>query len=411
MLAEIMKEDEAVAEEVEAFFDDFDHRSRFFQSHFFNIAKAISQKAPVFRSPHYGGFSVVGNYALMQRVSQATSEFPNSGATQSVPPSLMPDLIPANINPPEHGFYRSALNPLFSPARMAKLEEDVEALAVSLLSRAIDAGEAELVRDFAMPLTGRTSLGLFGFEPEDWRKYNDPIHNATYTIGSVEERTAELQEYGRSIAATVAELVQDPNPDTIVGALCMFEKDGRRISQTEINNTINTLIIGGLGTTQAAISTSTVYLARNPDRRQELIDNPELIPAAVNEFIRVFSPTPFNGRKVEEDIEIEGHRFRAGETTLLFRSGANMDPAFIDRPYEVDFRRKSSRMLSFGLGPHMCLGQHLARIEFKAALRTLLRLAPDFELAEEGPTLPPNFGAAVAFTEVPLKFNKGRASA
>jgi len=407
MLAEIMKDDEAVADEVEAFFHNFDHRSEFFQTHFLNIAKAASQKAPALRSPLYGGFHVVSSFDLMQRVSQP-ADFLSSGWTQSVPRSLMPDLIPANYNPPEHGFYRAALNPLFSPSRIAKLQQEVEDLAAPLVSQAIDAGEAELVRDIAMPLTGRTSLGLFGFEPEDWRKYNDPIHNATYAIGTEQDRMVELRQYGENIAHTVAELIKDPAPDTVVGALCTFEKDGRRVSQEEINKTINNLIIGGLGTTQAAISTSTVYLARNPDRRQELIDNPELIPAAVNEFIRVFSPTPFSGREVAKDIEIGGHLFCAGEPMLMFRSAANWDPEFVDRPYEIDFRRKSSRMASLGIGPHMCLGQHLARVEFAAALRALLKLAPDFELADSGPKLPPNFGAGVAFIEVPLKFNRGR---
>ena len=137
MLAEMMKDDEAVAEQVEAFFEDFDHRSEFFQSHFYNIAKAASQKAPAFRSPHYGGFNVICSFSAMQKASQPEL-FPSSGPTQSIPKSQMPDLIPANYYPPEHGFYRSALNPLFTPARMAKLQEEVEALAISLVRDAVE---------------------------------------------------------------------------------------------------------------------------------------------------------------------------------------------------------------------------------------------------------------------------------
>ena len=405
MLAELESTSAESARDVGKFFEDFDHRSPFFQSHFYNIAKAVSHSAPVLRSERYGGFTVVGNYATMRKISEATSDFPSTSPTQSVPRSQMPELIPAVKNPPEHGFYRAALNPLFSPARIAKLEAEVEQLAEELLTHAIEAGRAELVGEIAMPLTGRTSLGLFGFEPEDWRKYNDPIHNATYTIGTEADREVELQEYGRSIAETVAELIRDPNPETVIGALASFEKDGRRITETEIANTVNNLIIGGLGTTQAVISTSTVFLARNPDRRQELIDNPDLLPSAVNELIRAFAPTPFSGREVARDIEVDGFQFRAGDAVLLFRSGANMDPTFIERPHEIDFQRKSSRMISLGLGPHMCLGQHLARLEFRIVLRTLLKLAPNYEVAEEGPKLPPNFGASMAFTEVPLRFN------
>jgi len=404
MLAEITRDNRVTPAAVEDFFQDFDHRSPFFQANLFDIARTAALKYPAFRSEHYGGFSVVSNYALMHKISMAPAEFPNDAGAQSIPQSAMPPLIPADINPPHHAFYRSALNPLFAPSRMARLEQDVEARAVAMVTQAIEAGEAELISDLALPFTGLTSFGLFGFDPQQWRRYAMPLHNATFALGSAEDRAAELEEYGSAIAATVAELVKDPDPATVIGALALYEQNGRRISTEEINNIVNTLVIGGLGTTQAAISTATVYLARNPERRQELIDHPERIPAAVNEFLRVFTPTIFNGRMVPRDIEIDGHLFRAGETTLLFRTAANLDPTFIERPYEIDFQRQSSRMVSFGLGPHMCLGQHLARLEFTVMLRTLLRLAPDYELAEE-PTLPPNFGTALAYATVPLRFS------
>jgi len=404
MFPEMMQEDEGASERVEAFLKDFDHRSRFFQSHFFNITKVIAEKAPVLTSHHHDGFKVVSGFSVTQKISATPQDFPSTNDTQSIPRSVaLPRLIPSTINPPEHGFYRSVLNPQFTPARLARLENEVEELTTSLLTRPIEAGKCELIRDVAMPLTGETSFGLFGFDPADWPVYNDALHNGTFEIGTLDERATGWRNYAEAAAATVGELIRDPKPDTVVGAMCAFEKDGRRLSESEISDVLNNLIIGGLGTTQAAIGTATVWLARNPDRRQELIDDPSLIPAAVNEFIRIFSPTPFSGRKVARDVEVAGHEFKEGEALLLFRSGSNMDPAFIDRPMEVDFHRKSSRLLSLGLGAHLCLGQHLARLEFGVYLRTLLKLAPDFELGGE-PQLPPNFGAAVAFTEVPLTF-------
>jgi len=407
MFPEMMQDDEGAAARVDAFLGDFDHRSEFFKSHFFNITKVIAQKAPVLESHHHEGFRVVSGFSVTQKISQAPQNFASTNDTQSIPRSVaLPRLIPSMTNPPEHGFYRSVLNPQFTPSALVRLEDEAEDLVTSLLLPAIEAGEAELIRDVAMVLTGKTSFGLFGFDPNDWPVYNDALHNGTYEIGTLEERADGWRRYAEAAAATVSELIKDPKPGTVIAAMCEYEKDGRRISEEEISDVLNNLIIGGLGTTQAAIGTATVWLARNPDRRQELIDNPDLIPAAVNEFIRIFSPTPFSGRKVVRDIEVEGHSFKEGEAVLLFRSGSNMDPAFIDRPGEVDFHRKSSRLLSLGLGPHLCLGQHLARLEFRVYLRTLLKLAPDFELGEEGPQLPPNFGSSVAFTEVPLRFKR-----
>ena len=409
MLAEMMQSDAGAAERVETFLADFDHRSSFFQSHFFNITRVIWDKAPVLESQRHDGFKVVSGFSVTQRISQSPGDFPSSNDTQSIPRSkALPRLIPSVTNPPEHGFYRSALNPQFTPARIGRLEEEVKARATELLTSAIEAGRAELIRDIAMPLTGLTSLGLFGVEPDDWPIYNDALHNGTYEIGTFEERQEGWQRYADAAAATVKERLRKPVPDTVIAALSAYEKDGRRLTEEEISEALNNLIIGGLGTTQAVMGTATVWLARNPERRQELIDHPELIPAATNEFIRVFSPAPFSGRTVARDIEVEGHQFREGEAVLLFRSGSNMDPAFIERPTEVDFRRSSSRLLSLGLGPHLCLGQHLARLELRVYLTTLLRLAPDFEVVDEGLRLPPNFGAGLAYTEVPMAFASRR---
>lgn len=408
MLREMMQDDEGASGRVDEFLHDFDHRSEFFKSHFFNITKVIAQKAPVLTSGRHGGFKVVSSYSVTQKVSAQPQNFISTSDTQSIPRSTaMPWLIPSMMNPPDHGFYRAILNPQFTPASIAKHEERAESLIRTLLNRAAEAGKIELIRDVAMPFTGRTSFNLFGFDPDDWPVYNDALHNGTYEIGTLVQRAAGWKAYADAAAATVGELIRHPRAGSVVAALCASEKDGRKLNEAEISAVMNNLIIGGLGTTQAAIGTATVWLARNPDRRKELIEDPTLIPAAVNEFIRAFSPSPFSGREVAQDTELEGFSFKKGEAVLLFRSGSNMDPAFIDRPMEIDFRRKSSRLLSLGLGPHLCLGQHLARLEFRVYLSVLLQLAPNFELDDDGPKLPPNFGASVAFTEVPIRFSRG----
>lgn len=389
--------------EIASFFENFDHHSTYFRDNYFNVLKYMVEKRPVFRATTYGGFGVVASYEAMRAVATDWKTFPNANEARVVPRTPLPTLIPPDINPPEHTFFRQVLNPLFSPAAMAGRREEVIALAREILSGLRAKGTFDLVDDYAKPLTGITSFKLIGIAPETWPAYDTPITNSTFSIGTLEERAAGYMAYEQRVRDAVSSAVANPDPSTVIGAMALSERGGRKITEEEICQTVNTLIIGGLGTTQAVAGAAAVYLGRNPERRQELIDHPERVQAAVGEFLRVFSSAPMTGRAVPHDAPVQGQTMRAGEILAVFWGAGNFDPAFVDRPFEVDFQRESARSTTFGMGPHMCLGQHLARLELDAMLRVLLEDMPDYTLIEEGIVAPPEVASILGYVNVPAR--------
>jgi len=403
MLLKEFQSDVYDEEELAKFFENFDHHSDYFRNNYFNVLRYMVTKSPVFRATTYGGWGVISKYVDMRSVATDPVTFPNDNQARVVPAQPLPNLIPPDVNPPEHTFYRQVLNPLFAPSVMAQRRDEVFRLAHDLLVEAKKKGQFDVIDDFAKPLTGITSFKLMGLEPETWPAYDTPISNSTFSIGTDEERAAGYVAYEARVREAVAEAVKVPDPATVIGAMALSSRGGRAVSEEEICQTVNTLIIGGLGTTQAVAGSAAVYLGRNPERRQELLDHPERVNAAMNEFLRLFSSAPMTGRKVPRDTVVNGHTMRAGEILGVFWAAGNFDPDFIDRPFEVDFQRPSARSTTFALGPHMCLGQHLARLELEAMLKVLLEDVPHYELIEEGIVPAPQVASIFGYAKVPVR--------
>jgi len=133
------------------------------------------------------------------------------------------------------------------------------------------------------------------------------------------------------------------------------------------------------------------------------LDHPERVNSAMNEFLRLFSSAPMTGRKVPHDTVVNGHTMRAGEILGVFWGAGNFDPDYIDRPFEVDFQRPNARNTTFALGPHMCLGQHLARLELEAMLKVLLEVIPQYSLIEEGIVAAPEVASIFGYAKVPVR--------
>jgi cytochrome P450 len=403
MLLKEFENENASDEQIADFVENFDHHSTFFRDNYFNIIRYIVSKKPIFRSPAYGGFSMVCNYEAMRVVATDTKTFPNENSSRVIPSGPLPPLIPVDLNPPDHTFYRRALNPLFSPNAMARRRDDTIQLARELLAAVRKKDHFDLIDDYAKPLTGITSFELLGIEPTTWPDYDTPITNSTFSIGTLEERASGYLAYEHRVREAVAKAVKQPDPATVIGAMALSTLDNRNISEDEICQTVNTLIIGGLGTTQAVAGSSALYLSRNPERKRELIEHPERLSFAVNEFLRLFSSAPITGRAVPDDVQLFGEALHAGETLGLFWAAANFDPNFIDRPFEVDFQRASSRSITFAMGPHMCLGQHLARLELEAMIMVLLEDMPNYAIIDDGIVPAPDVASILAFVHVPVR--------
>lgn len=391
--------------DVSAFLDDFDPHSAFFRTRYYNILEHVARDKPVIHSNRYdNGFSVVSRHALISKIVNNPDVFANVNEARLVPSAPLPVMIPVDANGRDHTFFRRALNPHLSPNRVAELSVRVKQHVGELVKSGIDCGGMDIVTDLGQPVTGQITMDILGLDREAWHDYADPIHNSAFSIGTLEARREGYLGFAQRIHSEVARLAKTPGARGLIAELARTEIDGRKITNTEIESIVSNLIIGGLDTTQAALSCVGLYLGRNPERRRELIDHPERIPNAVNEFVRVFSPAPMTGRRALEDIEVDGYFFQRGETALMFWAAANFDAEFVSRPLDIDFTREQVRLVSFAMGPHRCLGLHLAKMELAAFLGALLALAPDYRIVEEGVRMPEDIAFALAYLHVPIKF-------
>jgi len=388
-------------EKVAALAENFDHHSSDYREHSIEILEHMQKKCPFAHSPNYGGFWVATKADTVLEVAKNVDAFSNYPA--EVIPALEPTLmIPLQSDPPELYDYRAVLNPLFSPQRMRAQTEEIRTLADELMDAIVAKGRGDVVMEFAQPLTAITTLRLIGIDAADWIHYGPPLHELVYSERPLSERLADMAVMVERMKREVRRLKESPIPGSISEYLHNVVMAGRKLTLEEIDSMVLIMLGGGLDTAQALVGRIAVYLGHNPDRRQELIDDPALIDGAIEEFLRVFPPTQGNSRRAVKDVTVAGQLVKAEEQVFLSYVAANRDPDEFPDPHTIDFRRENNRHFSFGVGPHRCLGSHLARLEIRTCLQVLLEKAPNYTLDESGVELAKDIGTVAGYNTVPI---------
>jgi cytochrome P450 len=295
-------------------------------------------------------------------------------------------LIPLSIDPPEHAKYRRLLDPQFSPKKMAELEPEMRKLVDEVIDAFIDRGQCDFHEEFATPLPSTFFIALMGLPQSDlprflkWR--DDTIRPRAK---SAEEAQAIREATGKDITQyferELAERREAPDDGRLLSMLVRAEIEGRPLSHAELLGTCHLLMLGGLDTVTATLDCMIVYLARHPDRRRAIVEDPSLIANAVEELLRHETPVMMVPRMVLQDHEIGGVQCRAGDSATLLIGAGNVDAAEFDAAHEVRFDRDRNRHIAFGGGPHRCLGSHLARLELRVALEQFHTRIPDYSIA------------------------------
>ncbi|MEZ5256699.1 MAG: cytochrome P450 [Ilumatobacteraceae bacterium] len=171
--------------------------------------------------------------------------------------------------------------------------------------------------------------------------------------------------------------------DDLISELLQTEIDGKPVEDHTILGMAALTLIAGVDTTWSGIGSSLWHLATHPEHTARLVAEPELIPTAVEELLRAYSPVTM-ARIVAEDVEFQGCPMHEGDRVLMNFPAANRDPAAFDRADEVVLDRAVNRHLAFGVGIHRCAGSNLARMELRVAIETWLARIPEFRLAEDG---------------------------
>jgi cytochrome P450 len=297
--------------------------------------------------------------------------------------------IPAGIllfeDPPIHDAHRALLSRVFTPRRMLDLEPLVRRYAVQALDALVGREEFDIISELGVEIPLRTIGFLFGIPEADQDVYRRTTDEAISTDGGP---TSFDQSTLDSVLSVLAEYVEwrshHPSDDLMTELLQaqVDEPDGsrRRLTRDEVVTYASMVAGAGNETATRLIGFTMQLLAQNPDQRRLLAEDPSLIPAAIEEILRLESPSPAQARWVQHDVELHGTTVPEGSIMLLLNGAANRDPRHWCEPDCFDVHRDEGAHLAFGYGLHFCLGAALARLEGRVALEEILRRWPDWDV-------------------------------
>lgn len=350
------------------------------------LYKMMRDLAPVVHIDRGGGLAttVVAKHEDVLTVLRTPDVF--SSSADAVHIGQIRPLIPLQIDPPDHSKYRRLLDPLFAPKRIAPLEQSTRALVNNLIDQIVDDGHANFHLAIAEPLPSTVFLELLGLPVSRTREFielKDGIIRPAAT--TPEERLPLVNEVGARIYAVLEEVVDDrlkERRNDFISGFLDSEVDGERLTREEVVDIGYLFFLAGLDTVTASLDCFLAYLAQHPAQRQRLVDDPAIIPSAIEEMIRWETPVTGVARIAVQDTELSGCPIAKGTMVSPLLASANTDEAAWDRADEVDFDREINKHLSFGGGVHRCLGSHLARMELRVTLEEWHRRIPEYRLAD-----------------------------
>jgi cytochrome P450 len=359
---------------------DFDHFAQQYVVDPYAFWARLREEEPVARSDHHGGFHVISRYADITKAARDYATFSSAEGTGTPPIPMR--LLPIDTDPPLHREYRRILNPSFTPQAVMVRAGEWRKLALEILDRIDFDHEFDLVSAFALPFPQWVALRVIGFPDEDRADLAGWIDDITRLRGIDDAKVGEASVgVMMRIMQRLEERRDAARADDMLSVLLDAEIDGRKLEDDELLFSITLLLLGGLDTTTSAIAMAFHHLAEHPADRRRLLDEPELLDTAVEEFVRFATPVQGLGRTVTSDTEVSGCPLQAGDRVMLLWASGNRDPEAFDRPDEVILDRHPNHHLGFGAGPHHCVGSHLGKLMVRIALEELLPRLGDFEIA------------------------------
>lgn len=295
--------------------------------------------------------------------------------------------IPNGMDPPAHGRYRKALDAFFDQEQMVRLESRARETAANLLVPILSSGEVEFIDTFAMPFAFKTLCVVLGWPEQQWECLGGWTHDSQMAVlNSVPGAGKALASlFSEHVKANLALHRASPNGEAdATYALLRTEVDGVRFDDDQIVSVLRNWTAGH-GTVVAGLGILVLHLAQELELQDRLRSNPSLIPAAIEEILRVDGPLVANPRSTTREVEIGGRIIPKGEKLTLMWIAANRDSRAFDDPNVVKIERNNEASMVWGQGIHFCQGASLARLEMRVALEELLARTKCFEFAGDAP--------------------------
>ncbi len=387
--------------------DDFDPLA----SEDFNSSHAIYQgmrsSCPVAHSNEWNGFWALLKYDDVVGVLKTPKTFITS--VQNVVPKVAftGRRPPLHLDPPDHTPYRQALNPFFTNTKMNEFLPRLKEITAELLQEYIDGGGGDVCHEFTHKYPGHVFADFFGLSTDLSMRiketscvYDKALQEANDEL--VKQTSLELYAIARDIIADRKAKPRDPKED-ITSALLTKTYQGELLPEEMVLGTIRQMIVVGMIAPSVFIGTVFHHLCENPDLQSQLREDLSLVPAAIEEYLRLYTPYRGFARTANEDVEIGGRAIKKDEPIALVYASANRDESVFPEGDKFILNRENIKdHVAFGLGPHRCAGEPLARLMLQTTLEQFLARTKSFDL--DGPvkmTRWPEWGTL----SVPLKVN------
>jgi hypothetical protein len=379
----------ATVKPVQSWETDWDHADPAYNQNAPQIWEQLRGTCPVAHTDRYGGAWLPVTHADVSAVARDTDHFSSEGAVLSNKPprdqwvSMAPigGAPPITSDPPFHADARRLLLPAFSPQVVAEWEPEIRRLCNELIDNMGDVDTVDAAVQYAQNIPVYVIARMLGLPLEDSDYFRETVHMVLEEIGAeFGERQGAFEKLDAYLGMHVRDHIENPKDD-LIGFLLNAKIYDQPLSPEHVVGTIILLMVAGIDTTWSSIGSSIWHLAQHPSDLQRMVNEPELLPTAIEELLRMYAPVTM-ARIVTEDAEIGGCPVKRGDSVLLPFPAANRDPEVFPDADKVIIDREENRHVAFGLGIHRCLGSNLARLELRVAVEVFIQRFPKFELAD-----------------------------
>jgi cytochrome P450 len=385
---------------------DFDHTDPRWTENPYPIWDELRAECPVAHTNRFLGVYLPTTYEAVKEISYDTEHFSSRRVVvRNARPEPPPPAPPITSDPPVHKHAKQILVPPFTPDAVKKLEPRLRAICNELIDGFINEKGCDAAARYTKYIPTRAVTNMLGVPEKDGELFIKWIHEmlelGLHDDDAVMRAIREMVAY---FADQIEARKKHPTDDLISTLMNARGENGQPLTDMHVQGALRLLLVASIDTTWSAIGSSLWHLAQTPADRARLIAEPKLLPTAIEEFLRAFSPAN-SGREVMKETTVSGCPMKPGNMVLLAFPAANRDPAVFPQADKVIIDRKENRHLAFGVGIHRCVGAHLARMEMTVAIEEWLKRIPDFRLDPSG-EIKWSEGSVRGPRQLPLLFGK-----